>query len=187
MLRDLGLGYFLYMVIHLAAAVGSLAAFPIWGRNADVVGNARILKTTGWLIPVIPLLWLVSRDPAYLMLVEFFAGFVWGGFNLCAANFIYDAVTPEKRVRCLGYFNLISGVAIFAGTMIGGFLADRLPPLLGLPLMSLFLLSGLLRFTAMLWPWGRFKEVRESARKVSSRQLFFSVVGIRPLAGEALE
>ncbi|MDO8730925.1 MAG: MFS transporter [Candidatus Omnitrophota bacterium] len=187
MLRDLGLGYFLYMVIHLAAAVGSLAAFPIWGRNADVVGNARILKTTGWLIPVIPLLWLISRDPAYLMLVEFFAGFVWGGFNLCAANFIYDAVTPEKRVRCLGYFNLISGVAIFAGALIGGFLADRLPPLLGLPLMSLFLLSGLLRFTAMLWPWGRFKEVRESARKVSSRQLFFSVVGIRPLAGEALE
>ena len=182
MLRDLKLGYFLYMVIHLAAAVGSLAAFPIWGRNADVVGNARILKTTGWLIPVIPLLWLVSRDPAYLALVEFFAGFVWGGFNLCAANFIYDAVTPEKRVRCLGYFNLISGVAIFAGAMIGGFLADRLPPLLGLRLMSLFLLSGLMRFAAMLfWPWGRFKEVRESARKVSSRQLFFSVVGVRPL------
>lgn len=187
MLRDLGLGYFTYMVIHLAAAVGSLAAFPIWGRNADVVGNARILKITGWLLPVIPLLWLVSRDPAYLMLVEFFAGFVWGGFNLCAANFIYDAVTPEKRVRCLGYFNLISGIAIFSGAMIGGFLADRLPPLLGLPLMTLFLISGLARAGAVLLLTGRFKEVRESARKVSSRQLFFSVVGIRPLAGEALE
>ena len=187
MLRDLQLNYFTYMVIHLAVAVGSLAALPVWGRNADVVGNARILKTTGWLVPVIPLLWLVSRDPAYLTLVEFFAGFVWGGFNLCAANFIYDAVTPEKRVRCLGYFNLISGVAIFSGAMIGGFLADRLPPLFGLPLMSLFLLSGLMRFTAMLWPWGRFHEVRESARKVSSQQLFFSVVGIRPLAGESVE
>ena len=187
MLRDLGLSYFTYMLIHLAAVVGSLAAFPIWGRNADVVGNARILKTTGWLVPVIPLLWLVSRDPAYLVLVEFFAGFVWGGFNLCAANFIYDAVTPEKRVRCLGYFNLISGLAIFAGAMIGGFLADRLPPLFGLPLMTLFLISGLMRFVAMLWPWGRFKEVRQGARHVSSGRLFFSVVGIRPLTGEALE
>ncbi len=187
MLRDLELGYFTYMLIHLAAAVGSLAAFPVWGRNADVVGNARILKTTGRLIPVIPLLWLFCRDPAYLVLVEFFAGFVWGGFNLCAANFIYDAVTPEKRVRCLGYFNLISGLAIFGGAMIGGFLADRLPPLMGLPLMSLFLLSGLLRFAAMLWPWGRFREVREGARHVSSGRLFFSVIGIRPLTGEALE
>ena len=187
MLRDLHLGYFTYMLIHLAAAVGSLVAFPVWGRNADVVGNAHILKTTGWLIPAIPLLWLFSRDPAYLVLVEFFAGFIWGGFNLCAANFIYDAVTPEKRVRCLGYFNLISGTAICAGALLGGFLANRLPPLFGLRLMSLFLLSGLLRFAAAFWPGGRFREVRESARKVSSRELFFSVVGIRPLAGESME
>jgi MFS family permease len=187
MLRDLQLGYFTYMLIHLAAAVGSLAAFPVWGRNADVVGNARILKTTGRLVPVIPLLWLVSRDPAYLVLVEFFAGFVWGGFNLCAANFIYDAVTPEKRVRCLGYFNLISGVAIFSGAMIGGFLADRLPPLLGLPLMTLFVISGLMRLCAAVCLSGRFKEVREGARPVSSAQLFFSVVGVRPLAGESAE
>lgn len=186
MLRDLKMSYFTYMIVHLAAAVGSLAAFPVWGRNADVVGNARILKTTGRLIPVIPLLWLFSRDPAYLTLVEFFAGFVWGGFNLCAVNFIYDAVTPEKRVRCLAYFNLINGVAIFAGTMLGGFLADRLPPLLGLKLLSLFVLSALLRFPAAL-ALARFKEVREGARHVSSMRLFFSVVGIRPLTQEALE
>ena len=187
MLRDLKMNYLTYMIVHLSAAVGSLAAFPIWGRNADVVGNARILKTTGRLIPLIPLLWLVSRDPAYLILVEFFAGFVWGGFNLCAANFIYDAVTPEKRVRCLGYFNLISGAAIFGGAMLGGFLADRLPPLFGLRLLSLFLLSGLLRLPAAFLQGGQFKEVRETGPHVSSRRLFFSVVGLRPLTGEAVE
>ena len=187
MLRDLKMSYLTYMLVHLSAAVGSLAAFPVWGRNADVVGNARILKTTGRLIPVIPLLWLASRDPAYLVLVEFFAGFVWGGFNLCAANFIYDAVTPEKRVRCLGYFNLISGVAIFAGSLLGGFLADRLPPLFGLRLMSLFLLSGLLRIPAAIGR-AKFREVRETAsHRVSSMRLFFSVVGVRPLTQEALE
>lgn len=183
MLRDLRFSYLGYMSVHLAAVASGLVAFPIWGKHADVVGNAKILKITSFLIPLIPLLWLVSKHLFYLAAVEFFAGFVWGGFNLCTANFIYDAVSPEKRVRCLGYFNLINGMAIFGGASLGGFLADRLPLLWGFSFLSLFLLSGLARFLAHFFLSRHFQEVRESAQKVSSARLFFSVVGIRPLAG----
>jgi hypothetical protein len=183
LLRDLRFSYLGYMSVHLAAVASGLVAFPIWGKHADVVGNAKILKITSLLIPLIPLLWLVSKRFVYLTGVEFFAGFVWGGFNLCTTNFIYDAVSPEKRVRCLGYFNLINGMAIFGGASLGGFLADRLPLLWGFSFLSLFLLSGLLRFLAHFFLSRHFREVRESARKVSSVRLFFSVVGIRPLAG----
>ncbi len=184
MLRDLRFDYATYMVVHLAAVVPGLLTLPIWGRHADAVGNARVLKTTGIIVPFIPLLWLVSPSPAYLVFVELVAGFTWGGFNLCATNFIFDAVTPEKRVRCLGYFNLINGIAIFAGTSLGGLLADRLPPLLGHRLLFLFTLSGALRLAVYLLLAPRFQEVRASSRRVSSLQLFFSVVGIRPLLGE---
>lgn len=187
MLRDLGFDYLTYMAVHLAAVLTGLLAFPIWGRHADAVGNARVLKTTGLIVPFIPFLWLVSGNPAYLAAVELIAGFVWGGFNLCATNFIYDAVTPEKRVRCLGYFNMINGIAIFAGTSLGGFLADRLPFLLGYRLLALFALSGGLRLLVYLLLAPRFREVRASSRRVSSLQLFFSVVGIRPLVGEDRE
>ena len=184
MLRDLRLSYFNYMLIHLAGVLGALVAFPVWGKHADVVGNAKILKMTSLLVPAVPVLWLVSRQPMVLVVVEMFSGFVWGGFNLCATNFIYDAVSPQKRVRCLGYFNLINGTAIFLGSLLGGFLADWLPPVRwGYSLLTLFLISGILRLGAHFWLSPQFREVRESARPVSSRQLFFSVVGIRPVVG----
>ena len=187
MLKELHMSYLTYMLIQLAAVVGGLVAFPLWGRHADLVGNARILKITSLLVPIIPLLWLISRSLWYLMGVEFFSGFVWGGFGLCATNFIYDAVSPEKRVRCLGYFNLFSGVAIFTGALLGGFLVDHLPAPLGSRLLTLFALSGLLRLAAHFWLSPQFREVRESAQPVSSVQLFFSVVGIRPLVEQGEE
>jgi MFS family permease len=183
MLRHLHYSYLNYMLVQFASVAAGLVAFPLWGRHADWAGNAAVLKTTSFLIPLIPVLWLVSKNPAYLISVECFSGFVWGGFNLCASNFIYDAVSPEKRVRCIGYFNLINGTALFAGASLGGFLADRLPPWQGNPVAGLFLLSGVLRFAAHFFLSENFKEVRAAAKKVSSRTLFFSVVGIRPVLG----
>jgi hypothetical protein len=65
-------------------------------------------------------------------------------------------------------------------------LAERIPPLFGWRLLSLFALSGALRFLAALFLSGGFREVRKS-RRVSSLELFFSVVGFRSLAGMNLE
>lgn len=187
MLRDLHFTYLQYMIIHLAAVVAGLVAFPIWGRHADVVGNAHVLKLTSFLIPIIPIFWVLTQNFYLLILVELFAGFVWGGFNLCSVNFIFDAVTPEKRVRCLSYFSLITGFSIFLGANFGGYLAAHLPAIRGFQLCSLFLLSGILRFAAHFIFSKNFKEVRASARKTSSSKLFFSVLGIRPLLGRTRE
>jgi MFS family permease len=184
MLRDLRLDYLTYTFLHLAAAVSGLIAYPIWGRHADAVGNVKILKFTGFFLPVLPVLWLVSQNLAYLIVVQILGGFLWGGFILCGTNFIYDAASPEKRVRCLGYFNLINGAAIFAGASLGGFLADRLPAILGFRLFSLFVLSGALRFIFYVLLSGRFHEVRGSVRPVSGARLFASLIGLRSLTGE---
>ena len=182
MLKNLKFNYLYYMSVHLSAVVMGLIAFPIWGKHADVVGNAKILKIASFLIPLIPILWIFSKNPFYLMGVEMFSGFVWGGFNLCTANYIYDAVSPAKRVRCLGYFNLINGIALCLGASLGGFLAERLPPLWGYRLLSLFLLSGVIRFAAHFFLSKKFKEVRVSVKHISSSDLFFSVAGIRPIS-----
>jgi len=181
MLRDLKFNYVSYMAVSMASVIGSLVSFPIWGRHADSVGNAKILKITSLLVPLIPILWLIPRHAVPLVIIELFSGVVWGGFNLCATNFIFDAVSPAKRVRCLGYFNLINGGAIFAGSLVGGFLAKRIPPFLGMPLLWLFVLSAAGRFLAHFLLSRGFTEVREGTKHVSHTQLFFSVVGIRPL------
>jgi MFS family permease len=181
MLQGLHFSYLTYMSIRMVSLVASLVSFPIWGRHADKIGNARVLKATSLLIPFIPFLWTFSTNVVYLFVVEIFSGFVWGGFNLCSLNFIYDAVSPGKRTRCLGYFGFINGVATFIGAGLGGYLAERLPMLHGSRILTLFMISAALRLLSHFVLSRHFHEVRPTTQKVSSVELFFSVVGITPL------
>jgi MFS family permease len=184
MLRDLQLSYLTYMALQVGSSLAALVALPLWGRHADLVGNVRVLRLSSFLASLIPMFWLLSHNPAYLMLVNLFAGFSWSGVSLSAGNFIYDAVTPQKRVRCIAYFNVINGLALFLGSSLGGFLASRLPPLFGHRLLGLFALSCSCRLFFYLLLSRSFREVR-AAHEVSIQELFFSVVGIRPLVGQA--
>jgi len=77
---------------------------------------------------------------------------------------------------------IIDGVAVFLGSATGGWLASRLPPFFGYQLIGLFVLSGFCRLLVCISLSARFQVVRR-AREVSIRELFFSVVGIRPLVG----
>jgi MFS family permease len=172
------------MALQVCSSFASLVALPLWGKHADWVGNARVLRLSSFFAAMVPAFWLISWDPAYLMLIQIWAGFSWSGVTLSAANFIYDAVTPQKRVRCIAYFNVINGAAMFLGSSIGGFLASRLPPLFGYNLVSLFVLSCFCRLLFHLLLSHSFREVRR-AQDISVHELFFSVVGIRPLVGRA--
>ncbi len=184
MLRDLQLSYVTYMALQVCASLATLFALPLWGKHADLVGNVRVLRLCSFLAALIPMFWLFSQSPAYLMVVQFFSGFAWSGVTLTAGNFIYDAVTPQKRVRCIAYFNVINGVALFFGSSLGGYLASRLPPFSGYRLLGLFALSCFCRMAFYLLLSRTFREVR-AAPEVSIQELFFSVVGIRPLVGPA--
>lgn len=182
MLRDLKFNYVTYTMVVTAVAISSIFTVDRWGRNADRIGSLRVLQFTSLFIATLPLLWLLCHHPSYLVLVQIIAGFAWSGFNLCAINFIYDAVTPEKRTRCLAYYNVCVGVALCLGSLSGGFLLKRLPLLFGYKASSLFLISGILRLLVVGFFSRRIKEVR-SVEKISSKNLFFSVVGLKPISG----
>jgi MFS family permease len=186
MLRDLQFSYLTYMGLQVCSSFAALVALPLWGRHADLVGNVGVLRLSSLLAALVPVFWLFSHDPVYLTLVQIWSGFAWSGVTLSAANFIYDAVTPQKRVRCIAYFNVINGVALFFGASFGGFLASRLPPLFGYSLLSLFAVSCFCRLATYLLLSRSFREVRR-AHHASIQELFFSVVGIRPLVGGSQE
>jgi MFS family permease len=168
MLRDLRFGYLAYSAVRMAASLGGFLAFPLWGRHADHAGNARVLKLVGWLVALVPLPWILFESVWPLFVAEIFSGAVWAGFNLSSANFVYDAVGPERRVRALGYFNVATGLAIFFGAALGGGLAEILPPLRGSSMHTLFLLSAALRLAADRLLSPRFSEVRPDAVATSN-------------------
>ena len=179
MLRDLKFDYLTYTIVTMTATLTTYFVMNHWGTHADHVGNRRVLRLTSFFIPLVPVLWLFSHHIAYLIFVQLFAGFFWAGFNLSAVNFMYDAVTPEKRTRCISYFNAINGAALFLGAMVGGFLVTIVPPIFGFTILTVLLVSGILRlFAAGLCSF--VKEVRD-VKKISNRELFYSIIGIRPI------
>jgi len=180
MLKDLRFNYLLYTVITLTATLTVYLVVGRWGKHADKVGNLKIIRLTAPMVSIVPLLWIIDRHPLYLCFAQVFSGFSWAGFNLCVTNFIYDASSPGKRTRCISYFNVISGVFACAGAILGGYLAQKLPPLSGYKLLTLFLVSSILRLVVAVFMQFKLKEVRP-VEDVSGDKLLFSVVGIRPL------
>lgn len=184
MLQDLNFKYLTYTLIVTTATTSMLLTMRLWGRHADRVGNLKLIQTTSFLIPALPILWLFSHNVYYLIGIQIIGGFVWAGFNLAAMNFIYDAVIPEKRTRCIAYFNVINGAAICLGALSGGFLSRIIPQLFSYRLMSLFLLSGIMRAACAVIFLPAIREVRR-VDKVNNVDLFFSLIGFRPLKVDA--
>lgn len=182
MLKDLSFNYFIFTVINIAAPITLYSVIKRWGVHADRVGNLKILKFVAPLFGFIPLLWIFNQHPVYLMTAEMVSGFLWAGFNLCSSNFIIDSATPEKRTRCIAYFNVINGLALALGAITGGVLLHFVPPLHGYKILSLFLISSVLRVIVGLAMPISVKEVRPVER-VSSQQLLFSMIGVRPIVG----
>ncbi len=176
MLRDFGFSYLTYSFLITTASVSSLLGLTYWGRHADEFGNARLFKISGVLITFLPLLWIISHKVWYLFIVQLIAGYLWGGFNLCTANFIYDVAIPQKRVYCISYFNVVNGMGIFIGTVLGGYFSTHLAPFFGYRIFSVLLISSLCRIIAAWFLLPRVREVRH-VKAITKRDLFFRIAG----------
>lgn len=186
MIRDLKFNYLIYTIVVTCVSIVQIFTIDRWGRHADKVGNVKVLKFTSFIIASLPLWWIINRNPLYLVFIQIVSGFAWSGFNLCTTNFIYDAVRPEKRTRCIAYFNACSGAALCLGALLGGYLVNILPRLFGYKILSLFLISTILRFLVASLFSGKISEVRKT-ENISSKDLFYSVIGLKPMLGIAQE
>jgi len=191
MLRDLKFTYVEFMAVTAMSTVTQFLAFRYWGELSDRFGNKKILNVCGWGVAVVPMLWLAPPYIGWLFLVQIYAGFVWAGFNLAAANFIFDAVTPPKRALCVAYQGLVNGVCVFTGSIAGGYVATILPDSLALgswvwkpvsALPMIFFISGCLRMISAGLFLHRFKEVR-TVEAIGDSELIFRVSHLKPIAG----
>jgi len=182
MLKNLGFGYMAFTMVTLSATVAAILSIRRWGVHADRVGNLKVVRSTSMLVALIPVFWLFGQDPVYLFFVQAFSGFAWAGFNLSASNFVFDAVSPGKRTRCIAYFNFFSGVSMSLGALFGGWLAMVMPEgfLFQYKAMSLILVSAVLRLAMAFFLPFRLKEVRE-VEQIRTHQLLWSMLRLRPV------
>lgn len=195
MLRELQLSYVEFTAVTAASTITQFLAFSYWGELTDRFGNKKILNICGWGIGIVPILWLFSHELWYLMVIQVYGGFVWAGFTLAAANFMFDAVSPPKRARCAAYQGLGNGVFVFAGSLLGGLVAGRLPASTRVfgwtwtpesTLLFIFLISGLMRLVTAAFALRQFKEVRD-VEHVSHQELIFTITQLKPIAGATFD
>lgn len=179
MIKELRFNYLTYTVITLAATLTIFFMMNWWGLHADHIGNRRVIRLSSFFLPMVPFLWIFSHNIWYLVAAQVFSGFFWSGFNISTSNFIYDAVTPEKRTRCIAYYSVINCLAIFFGALTGAGLIMVVPALFGYRIMSLFVISTIGRLLVAVF-LSNFKEVRQ-VRHVSHRDLFYSIIGLRSI------
>ncbi len=180
MLKELQFSYSLFTAMIMAQSIVYFLSMPYWGRNADRYGDKHVMMIAGFLIPFVPILWIFSPNPYYLFVVQIFSGFVWAGFDLSAANFIFDTVSPPKRARVVAYYNSVLGIAVFLGATLGGLSATYLTPLLLLgSIKTIFLISGVLRLVIAIIFLPKLQEARAKII-VPENKLFAKLVFVGP-------
>ena len=172
MLSDLKFNYLTYFIATAIPTLITLLCIPFWGKIVDRNGNVKVLRVTMLFIPLLPILWLVSKSPYYLCGVQVLSGFAWAGCNLAVSLFLYVATRAENRTRYIALNNVLMFSGVSLGALLGGILAPHVPLILMNNLLTIFLISGVARILVVLIFLPRISEVRPVAEASVSEILF---------------
>jgi len=181
MLYDLKLDYMTFTIINAAAIITKHLSMPVWGRMSDQFGRKKILSLTGFLVPFIPLLWLFSENVVYLILIQFYAGFIWAGFEIASFSFVFDTTTPEKRATCVAYYNVLNGIALFIGAIAGSIIV-KYNSVFWSKYLLVFLISFILRYAVSFIFVPKLKEVRQ-VEHITHKDLLIKIITTMPTMG----
>jgi MFS family permease len=181
MLQDLKMDYMTFTFINGAAIIVKFASMPVWGKMCDRFGSRKILSLTGYLLFIVPLMWLFGRSIWYLIICQVVSGFIWAGLELSSFNFIFDTTRPTERASFISYYNVLNGVALFSGAIIGAVIV-KYNGFFWSSFLLVFLISAILRLLAAILFIPKLKEVRH-VETIRYDNLFFKVISTLPSQG----
>jgi len=127
-LSDLQFSYLQFSLSSMTSIATQFLMLRYWGKFSDRFGNRFIMVIASCLLPIVPLLWLVSPHFGYIILVQAVSGIAWSGFTLSTSNYLYD-IRPHHTNFAL-YAAVQSGshaFMVFCGGLMGGYLARHTP------------------------------------------------------------
>ncbi len=165
MLQELQFSYVTFITVSASASVFYLLFTPLIGKFSDRYGNVKLFYLSNILFGITPILWIFMKSPIVLIFIpQLISGLANAAFMIPTTNFIYDAASPQHRSLCSTYKNILVGVGIFAGSLLGGFLANRtLIPSVN-PFFLVFGLSAALRILSGAFFLPQLKEERRVKR-----------------------
>jgi MFS family permease len=128
LVQDLGATPTQIGLLAASFSVTNMIGQQFWGRLNDRRGATWVMRTTGFMIPAVPLLWSIAPNPWYLLGVEALSGFVWAGYGLSSFNLLLSLAPPAQRAR----YTAIYQVSVFSSACVGPLLGGALVAALGI-------------------------------------------------------
>ncbi len=165
MLEELNFSYITFTLVTLSSSVYYLLFTPIMGRFSDRYGNKKLLHLSSLIFSINPLIWIFIKSPLLLIFIpQLLIGLANAALVIGVTNFTYDSVKPKHRGLCAAYFNILTGIGIFIGSLLGGFLIQYLHIFSISPYILVFALAFVMRTLASLLFLPRIKEVKKVSR-----------------------
>jgi MFS family permease len=193
LLRDMQFSYLYFTLISGISILTSFVAMGYWGKLIDKRGSKFVLRLAGFLVPFSPFLLVCAifiKTPMalfiYILCEEAFSGIVWAGFNLSTSSFLFDATNKDERVKYISYYNLLIGIAVFLGAMLGSVLLKIYPSitmtatLVVTAIPIIYITTGLLRLTVTILFMKKVHEARMVEVDFPGRGFFHRVIAINP-------
>ena len=79
---------------------------------------------TGWLIPILPLVWAFVDTPWQIVAINLLGGFLWAGYSLASFNMLLNMAPEEQRPRASALYQIIVSISLAAGAALGGVLVS---------------------------------------------------------------
>jgi MFS family permease len=142
-------------IIGIQVILSTLAGIPaqqLFGRLNDVWGERKVLTLTGFLIPLLPFLWVFTRHPWDPTPMNLLGGALWAGYGLANFNYLLSITPSENRARYSAIFQLSVMASAALGSAIGGVVVENFD------FRLIFLLSALGRLAGQFLLWRLFRK-----------------------------
>jgi len=162
MLKNLGLetNYLLYMVITLASTGFYLIFTPLAGKFSDKYGNLKLMYIANSLFILNPLIWLFVKTPLTIILIpQLVSGLANATLTMAITGYTYDAVSQKNRGLCVTYTNVLIGLGVLVGSLLGGYLIATIHTTIN-SFFVVFIIAAIARFIVAIFFLPQLKEVK---------------------------
>jgi len=186
MLNELKFSVEMLGIMTAITILAKIVSYPYWGRIIDRFTNRAVLIATAFMVPLIPLIWLFSKELWVIAIAQAFSGFIWAGFDLAVFNSALSFVGRELRPAFISKYNSFAAFANGCGALAGALFLANFGTLsfIGFSgIMLVFLISGVARMVVALVFVQKLTTKKEMVNKTDERTMIFRLVAVYPTQG----
>ena len=148
MVQNLNFSASMVGITAVATSLSSLLVQRRVGGLSDRFGPRRVQMWFMFLIPLLPLAWILVQNLWHVIILNAFSGLLWGAFNLATFNLLLAFIPKTQVPRYSAVFQILVTLSLALGAFVGSFVVTQWG------FFAVFIASGIGRYIAAgLFAW----------------------------------